>query len=136
MPFKGVTIVDALSARVDVKDEKTGQRVAWVELAGPEHPKRKAIQFAKQRRMRKVLERTGKIEFSDPSDDEAESLDLLVASTLSWSDEWVDASGAPLACTAENVRKEYSIEGYGWLRAQLLKAMDERERFITSSATT
>ena len=136
MPIKGVSIVDALSARVDIKDVSTGMKVAWVELAGPEHPKRKAILFAKQRRVRNVLQRTGKIELADPADDEQEQLDLLVASTLSWSEDWVDESGKPLPCTAEHVRKEFGREGHGWLRKQLASALDESERFIKSSGVS
>ncbi len=134
MPLKGVRITDALSAWVDLKDETTGAKIASVELAGPEHPKRKAILFARQRKVRNVLQRTGKLELADPQDEEQDDLEMLVQCTLAWSAEFVDDDGKALACTAENVRKEFGAEGNGWLRRQLKRAADETERFIKSSA--
>lgn len=131
--FKVGTILDTDSAKVEVKDPMTGIRIASVTLAGPEHPKRKSILFAKQRRMRNVLQRTGKIELADPADEEQDNIDMLVACTLDW-DDFVDADGTKLAPTQDNIRKVYTMPGHGWLRAFLLKAMDEQDRFISSSA--
>jgi hypothetical protein len=129
------SIVDTQSADITIKDPATGKRLATVTIAGPEHPKRKAIEFSKQRRMITALARTGKIEITDPVEQEQDKIDLLVACTLAWAD-IADAGGEPILCTAENARKLYSAEGHGWLRKVLYDAMDERDRFIDSFATT
>lgn len=134
MTFKVGTITDAESAAVDIKDPATGRRIATVTLAGPEHPKRKALMFQRQRRMRNALQRTGKLELPDPADEEADNIDLLVACTLAWT-EFEDADGKELACTAENARRLYTQEGHGWLRALLTSALEEKDRFIKSSAS-
>ena len=135
--FKIGSIRDADSAEVVVKNPHTSLPLFTVTLAGPEHPKRKAIVFAKQRRMRQALQRTGKIEFSDPVDEEQENIDMLVACTLDWSKDIVDGDdNKPLSCTAENVRKFYTAEGHGWIRSFLMKALDENDRFIKSSEQT
>lgn len=130
--FQVGTITDTDSAEVDVKDPNTGRKIAGVTLAGPEHPKRKAILFAKQRRMRNVLQRTGKIELPDPTDEEQDNLDLLVACTLDWKD-FASQGGEPLPFTAENARKVFGAPGNGWLKSLLLSALEERDRFIKSS---
>lgn len=129
------TIQDAESAVVDVKDPATGRRIASVTLAGPEHPKRKALLFARQRRMRAALARTGKIDLPDPADEEQDKIDMLVTCTLGW-DGFCEEDGKPLPCTPDNARKVYSAPGHGWLRALLEAALEERDRFIVSSATT
>jgi hypothetical protein len=131
--FKVGTITDTDSADVDVKDPNTGKKIASVTLAGPEHPKRKSLLFAKQRRMRNVLQRTGKIELADPADEEQDNLDLLVSCTLGWKD-FADAKGEALACTPENARGVFGAPGNGWLKSLLLSALEERDRFIKSSA--
>jgi hypothetical protein len=133
--FKLGSIVDMESADIDIKDPATGKKIASVKLAGPEHPKRKAIFYSKQRRMRASIARTGKVEFGDPIDDEADKIDELVAATLSW-EGFADEEGVMLPCTAENVRKVYTFEKNGWLRIYLSTVADERERFITSSVAS
>jgi hypothetical protein len=130
--FKLGSIVDTESADIEIKDPATGKKIAQITLAGPEHPKRKALMYAKQRRVRASLARTGKVEFGDPIDDEAEKVDELVAATLAW-DGFHDESGAIMPCTAENVRKVYTFEKNGWLRRYLAAVADEHERFIKSS---
>ena len=76
---------DTESADVVIKHPSTGAPTdAVVTIAGPEHPKRKAIVFDKQRRMRRQLAKTGKLEFTDPSEEEVEETDLLAACTLGW----------------------------------------------------
>jgi hypothetical protein len=127
------SVVDVESAEIEVK--RDGKVLFYVTLAGPEHPKRKALAFNKQRRLQAVLQRTGKLELTDPEEMEQEDLDTLVASTLAWR-EVEDAQGNPLPCTPENVRAFYSFEGHGWIRKYLKEAMEDRERFIKGSAVT
>jgi hypothetical protein len=127
------SIHDTQSAEIAIKDPTTGKKLATVTMAGPEHPKRKAIEFSKQRRMITALARSGKIENIDPVELEQDKIDLLVACTLAW-DGIADAKGEPIPCTAENARTLYSADGHGWLRKSLYEAMDERDRFIASSA--
>lgn len=131
--FKIGSIIDAPEAAVDIKDPATGRRIASITLAGPEHPKRKAIAFARQRRLRAAMAKTGKLELPDPAEQEEQNIDLLVACTLGWQD-IADEQGVPLACTAEAARKVYTRDGHGWLRDLLLAALEERDRFIASSA--
>ncbi len=127
------SITDAPSAVVAIKNPVTGERLATITVAGPEHPKRRAIELSKQRRMLSALARTGKIDVGDPVDLEQERLDLLVACTLAWEDV-CDEDGKPIPCTADNVRKVYTAEGNGWLRKQVADALEQHERFVMTSA--
>lgn len=133
--FKITDITDATSANVDIKHPVTGVLVgASVVLAGPEHPTRKAIEFAKQRKLRAAIQKTGKLELSDPSDDEADVVDKLTSCTLDWAG-IADDAGQPIAFSKAEAAKLYGREGLGWLRAQLWAALEERERFIAACAS-
>ena len=88
---------------------------------GPEHPERKRLVFARQRRLRATLAKTGKVPVSDPEEDEAEELDTLVACTLGW-------AGASEAFSRDAVRRLYAKKR--WLRDQVAAALQERELFI------
>lgn len=136
--FKVGSITDQESAPVVVKDPITGKRLATVTLAGPSHPKRKAIEVAKQRRMIAELQRTGKVSVPDPEQQDEDKIDLLVACTLGWDDFTTDNDGVTtiLPCNAENARKLYAMDGNGWLVRQLYDALSEQDRFIKSSAAT
>lgn len=121
---------DVPSGTVRIKDPTTGAPTSMViTLAGPEHPDRKRRLFARQRRMRAALAKTGKLQMSDPEDDEAEELDELVASTLGW-------EGAAVPYSADAARAAYSDGKRRWLRDQVRQALDERELFTRSSAQT
>lgn len=114
---------DTTTADVRIKNPTTGAPTPMVvTLAGPEHPDRKRIAFAKQRRMRAGLAKTGKLQVGDPEEDEAEELDLLVACTLGW-------QGAPVDYSAKAVRDLYSDPKRRWLRDQVQAALQERELF-------
>ncbi len=123
---------DTESADVVIKHPSTGAPTeAVVTIAGPEHPKRKAIVFDKQRRMRRQLAKTGKLEFTDPSEEEVEETDLLAACTLGWKGVGVD--GKEVAFSKEAAAKLYADPQLRWFRAQVKAAMDERELFIRPS---
>ena len=128
--FKINSITDAQSASIDLKNPTTGELLgASIELAGPEHPQRKSIEFAKQRKMRQSIQKTGKFELTDPAEDELDAIDKLVSCTLSWEGICAD-DGTPIPFSREAAAKLYGTEGLGWLRAQLYNALEERERFI------
>jgi hypothetical protein len=119
---------DTDSADVRIKDPKTGAATSMVvQLAGPEHPARKRITLARQRKMRQVLSRTGKLPMSDPEDDEADQVDLLVASTIGW-------TGAATPFSTKAATDLYNDPKRRWLRDQVQTALDDRELFTRSSA--
>lgn len=127
--FEISSISDALEASIDLKHPVTGALLgASITLAGPEHPLRKAIDFNKQRTLRASIQKAGKLVLSDPADDELDSIEKLATITLGWSG--ITDAGAPLEFSKAAAQKLYSDEKLGWLRAQLLAAAEERERFI------
>lgn len=128
-PFDLEAFEDVDRAEVRVKNPTTGAPTSMVvTLAGPEHSERKRLSFAKQRRMRASLAKTGKIPVNDPEEDEAEELDMLVASTLGW-------RGASVDFSRDAARKLYGDPKRRWLRDQLLAALNERELFTRACAT-
>lgn len=126
-------ISDVQSADIDIKDPVSGASVgATITLAGPEHPARKALEFARQRKARAALQKTGKVQLGDPADDEQDNIEFLAACTLGWSgiaDGATEIEFSPAAAL-----KLYSNEALQWLVVQLTRALGERERFINSSA--
>ena len=129
------TITDAGSADIELKHPVTGAALgASITLAGPEHPARKAIDFARQRKLRAAIAKSGKLEVTDPADDELDLVDKLAACILGW--RGMSDAGQDLPYSREAAARLYAREGLGWLRQQLLDAMNERERFITACATT
>ena len=126
-------IQDIETAEVVIKDPTTGAPTDLVvTLAGPEHAKRRQLEFARARKIRRQVQRTGKIELADPEDDEQDQIEMLVACTLGW--EGLTDKGVTVPFTPAAAQSLYSREGLGWLRSQLLTALGERERFIKSSA--
>jgi hypothetical protein len=124
---------DTGSADVTVKDPMTGESTAVVvTLAGPEHPARKRLLMNKQRRMRAQLQKTGKLVFQDPEEDEAEESEMLVACTLGWQN--VCIGGVAVEFSSDAASKLYADPKRRWLRDQLKAALDERENFIRRSA--
>ena len=119
---------DVESAEVRIKDPTTGAPTPMViVLAGPEHPDRKRLLFARQRRMRAQLSKTGKVQLADPEEDEAEELDNLLACTLGW-------RGAQVAYSRDAARTLYTDSRRRWLRDQVQAALQERELFTRRSA--
>lgn len=128
--FKLDDFEDVLTAEVRIKNPKTGAPTPMVvTLAGPEHPDRKRIQFAKSRRLRAELSKTGKLPVTDPEEDESEETDMLVACTIGW-------TGADPAFTKQAARAVYTDPKRRWLRDQVLAALNERELFTRASALT
>jgi hypothetical protein len=130
--FDLATLEDITEAEVQLKRD-TQLLPIWVTMAGPEHPKRKAFLFAKQRRMRQQLAKTGKVEFQDPAEDETDELELLTACVLSW--RGVVLNGKALECTKANVMAVLGDPKRAWFRRAVKAAFDDNEAFIAASAT-
>lgn len=105
---------------------------AFVTLAGPEHPKRRAIAFERQRRVRAGLQKTGRIQLDDPEQSAEEDLAFLAACTLGW--KGLAHGGAAIPYSETAAADLYSRPELAWLRAQVMEALNERENFIRGSS--
>lgn len=118
------------SGVLDLTHPITGQAIpAWVELAGANHPKRKACEFARSRALRHKVSKKGRLELTDPQDDADYEVDRLVACTLSWGGFARDGQAIP--CTPGEVRAMY--ENNEWLRVQALEYLGEATNFLQSA---
>ena len=119
---------DVERADVRIKDPTTSAPTPMVvTLAGPEHPDRKRLSYAKSRRLRAALAKTGKLPTTDAEDDDADELELLGACTLAW-------VGASVPYSRDAARKLYADPKRRWLRDQVAAALNERELFTQASA--
>jgi hypothetical protein len=127
---------DGQSGFVTIKDPEAGAPTAPViELAGPEHPHRKRETFNKQRRLRQDLAKSGKVQFDDSEEEDAEKADCLATYTLGWRGMLNDAGQAE-PFSREAALAVYRDPELRWLRDQVSVAFDERERFVKRSATS
>jgi hypothetical protein len=126
---------DVELGEVVVKDPMTGNSTGVVfTLAGPEHPARRKLRMAAQRRIQRALEKTGRIVTRDPEEQEEDETELLVAATLGW--KGLASGGKPLPFSREAAHKVYTDPKRRWLRDQIKTALEERERFMQRSART
>lgn len=126
------TLEDIAEAEVQLK--RDGELLPiWVMLAGPEHAKRKAFVFAKQRRLRQQLAKHGKVEFQDPVEDEQDELELLASCVLGW--RGVLWKGQAVECTKANVLAYLGNPKLAWFRRSVKAAFEDNEAFIAASAT-
>ena len=124
---------DVQSATVVLKNPATGAPTgASVDVIGPEHPVRKTIQMDRARKARADFQRSGKLTISDPLDDIDTQTDFLVACTTGW--QGLMQGGQALVYSTDASRRLYTDPKKQWLRAQVVKALDEAERFISDSA--
>jgi hypothetical protein len=130
--FDLATLEDIAEAEIQLKRD-TQLLPIWVTMAGPEHPKRKAFVFAKQRRMRQQLAKTGKVEFQDPAEDEQDEVELLASCVLGW--RGVLWKGQPVECSKANVLAYLGNPKLAWFRRAIKTAFDDNEAFIAASAT-
>lgn len=118
---------DTPAADYRVRHPLTGAPTGMVvKLAGPEHPARKALLHARQRKMRAALAKTGKMPVLDPETDEVDELERLVACTLGW-------TGEARAFSADAARQIYADPKRRWFRDQVSEALEERELFTRAS---
>ena len=130
--FDLASVEDVETAEVQLK--RNGQPMPiFVTLAGPEHPKRKRFAFEKQRKLRKQLAKTGKMEFGDPAEDEAEENDLLADCVLGW--RGVAFNGQALPCNRDNLYRLLHDKKRAWFRKALKEAFEDAEAFTQVSAS-
>lgn len=124
---------DIQTGSVTLKNPATGAPTgATINIIGPEHPVRKKIVFDKARRLRADFQRTGKLSVSDPLEDVEDETDFLVACVTGWTG--LASGGKPLEYSAAAARALFVDPKRQWVRAQVKKALDEAERFISASA--
>lgn len=106
---------------------------ASITLAGPEHPQRKKLIFDRQRKLRASFAKKGRIDFSDPTEDEEDEIDLLAACTLGW--DGIAENGKAVEFSKAAATDLYGKPELSWLRAQVREALDNRENFISESGS-
>lgn len=126
------TVVELGETTIEIKHPVTGAATgATVTIAGPEHPKRKKIVFDRQRRLRARFQKAGKLQFTDPEEEEQESVEFLAACTLGWSG--IAEGGKEVKFSPEAAIALYSRPEMAWLKAQVSEALESRENFIANS---
>ena len=115
-------------ARCELLHPITGKPLgAAVRLCGPNSAKRKAIIADRARRIRRQVEKTGKLRLDDPEVEFDNNVAMLAACTLGW--EGIDDDdGQPLPFSVGAAEQLY--HGADWLRQQVQAAFDDKELFI------
>lgn len=127
------SVTEGESATLHLAHPETGELIgATIDLAGANHPKRKAIEFSRARKLRARIAKKGRMELADPKEDEEFEVDRLVACTLGWSG--LARDGKPLEATAAEFRAIY--EGASWIRQQAIEFMAEGANFLQKSKTS
>lgn len=132
--FNLKSIEQAASAEVAIKQPDGTPTGVVFEIAGPEHPERKRIKFAQERKALSRYQKTGKVEMPDPEDAEASKHENLAAYTLGWKGYAVDGVEVPFSKAA--ALELYRDPKMAWLVDQLDAALGDKELFIKRSATT
>ena len=129
------SLKDIQSGAYIVKHPTTGKDTdATITLAGPEHPLRQKIVMDRSRRIRAAVRKTGKLDVPDPTEEREEETATLAACTLGWTG--LTKTGAPLEFSPTAAAALYRDPELQWLRAQIAKALDDMELFISDSAKT
>jgi hypothetical protein len=124
---------DVTTTEYVLKNPKTGQPTDIVlTLAGPEHPLRKKRQFERIRRMRKEMQRVGKLTLADPAEEEQDEGEFLADCILGWNK--MPTKSGDVAYSKEAATKLMGDSERRWLRDQVKQAAEEREAFIASCA--
>lgn len=129
-PFDLGAFEDTTTGEHRVRHPLTGAPTGMmVTLAGPEHPQRKALLHARQRKMRAALAKIGKLPVSDPEADEVDEVERLVVCTLGW-------RGATETYSEAAARALYTDPKRRWFRDQVAEALEERELFTRASVAS
>lgn len=121
------------SAEVEIKDEAGTPMGVFFELAGPTHPKRKAIVFASARKAQERFAKTGRLELDDPAEQDLDGRANLASMTLGWRG-YTDDVGAAVAFSHQAAQALYDDDTMAWLVDQLQAALNDKSRFTTRCA--
>lgn len=126
--FENIASVDLV-----VKHPVTGaDTAATITLAGPEHPTRKSLVYARARAMRQEYQRTGKVEATDPEDDARVEKEFISKCVLGWNG--ISSNGVPLPFSPERALTLLSDPRRAWMYAQVKVALDSADLFIKDSS--
>ena len=132
--FNLKSITQTLSAEVPIRDTDGNPTGVTFEMAGPEHPERKRIQFAQSRRALARYQKTGRVELPDPEEAESLKFENLAAYTLGWKG-YTDDAGNPVAFSRQAALDLYQDPAMAWLVDQLEAALGEKDLFIRRCAS-
>ena len=120
---------DIASADFEVKHPVTEAPSGIImQLAGPEHPLRKKMQFARVRKMRNATAKAGMLKLPDPADEEDYETDFLAACILGWNK--MPTATGNVAYSPQAARDLMADPKRRWLRNQVKAGVEEREAFI------
>ena len=129
------SVVQLTTATLKLKHPISGLPTGvCIELAGPEHAARQAIEWERTRAIRAEMESTGKYGFKALAEIKLDAIERLVACTLGWSG--LSLGGQPLAYSADACTRLYADPKWAWVRDKVKEALDQRELFIGGSAAT
>jgi len=118
------------TATLKLTHPETGELIgAEIQLAGASHPKRRAIEFQRARVLRARVSKKGRLELSDPQEDEEHEIDRLVACTLGWTG--LARDGKAIECNAGEARAIY--ESAAWIRKQAVAFLEDSAGFLQST---
>ena len=124
---------DSLTGEYILKDPKTEAPTEVVlQLAGPEHPLRKARNHKRLRKMRNDVAKGGKIKFDDPTEEEEDDKKFLASIILGWNK--MPTRAGNIEYSPDAALKLMQDPKRAWMREQIAKAIDERDSFIVSCA--
>jgi len=124
---------DVITCELVLKNPKTGQPTDIVlTLAGPEHPLRKKRQFERIRRMRKEMQRVGKLTLADPAEEEQDEGEFLADCILGWNK--MPTRNGDVAYSKDAALNLMNDSERRWLRDQVKSGVEEREAFIAGCA--
>lgn len=127
------SIKTADSAEITLLHPATGEPLgASITIAGPEHPSRKRIIFALQRKIRAQAGKSSRRPGYDPEAEAEESIEHLAAMTLGW--KGIADGGKEIIFSVDAAIKLYT--DVAWIAEQVNTALIDRENFIVDSRTT
>ena len=120
---------DIASADFEIKHPVTDAPTGIVvQIAGPENPRRKKMQFARVRKMRNATAKAGMLKLQDPADEEEDETDFLAACILGWNK--MPTATGNMTYSAQAARDLMADPERRWLRSQIKSFVEEREAFI------
>lgn len=128
------SIQDLDTAEIELLNPKTRQGTgAFITLAGPEHPDRKAQTFNMIRKARADMARAAAArrgavrQPDDPEDDLRDSITMLASITLGW--RGISQGGKPIAFSKQAALDLYTDPKRQWIVRQLMADMNAIDVF-------